>query len=125
MSDDTGNGTTPESMEERLGTLIRMLNPYSDTMHITLDDPPNQEQANALVAEQPKMDAPLNCIIEMETRQVEYMTWEFKDLPRRVRRAVRIEYRHPVRKDKDDPNSEILCWVVDHLLIGYEGTNGG
>src|SRR5690348_8271135 len=112
------------AMERELGTLIRLLNPYADTMHITDDDPPSAQvvqQAREAPAEQSVHDNICKILVEMETREVEYLSWQFKDLPRRVKRALRIEYRHPIR-DKKDP-TKILCWVTDHLLVGYEGSN--
>ena len=56
-------------------------------------------------------------LLEIETREREYLSWQFKDLPRLVKRAVRVEYRHKYEKTG--------LWVTDHLLIGYEGSNGG
>jgi hypothetical protein len=111
------------AMEKDLGTLIRLLNPYADTMHLSTAEPPNAEGVQALIAgAQPT--APSDILVEAETRQVEYLSWQFKDLPRRVKKAIRVTYRHPVRKD-NAPDGAILCWVTEHLLIGYEGSNGG
>jgi hypothetical protein len=56
-------------------------------------------------------------LLEIETRETEYLSWQFKDLPRLVKRAVRVEYRHKYLSTG--------LWVTDHLLIGYEGSNGG
>jgi hypothetical protein len=113
------------AMELELGMLIFKLNPYADTMHLSSGNPPalpaniqgavqrNDHQAIIDTAE----DNIRAILMEMETREVEYLSWQFKDLPRLVKRAVRLEYRHRYK------NTGV--WVTDHLLIGYEGSNGG
>jgi hypothetical protein len=133
------------AMELELGMLISKLIPYEGAeIHLVPGDPgvsrgalevapeqiaeavalaPEQIQqriaaipANAkpalLVAAQSNVD---QALLEIETREREYLSWQFKDLPRLVKRAVRVQYRHRYQG----------LWVTDHLLIGYEGSNGG
>ena len=112
------------AMELELGMLIYALNPYAEVMHLSPADPPPDPnevqgalQGNAF--NDIKQHAESNVrkvLMEMETRQTEYLSWQFKDLPRLVKRAVRIEYRHLYKKTG--------VWVTDHLLVGYEGSNG-
>jgi hypothetical protein len=118
------------AMELELGTLIYALNPYADTMHLSAAfnppaDPTNvwgilqgNLQGNELQRVTDGARANIRqMFMEMETKEVEYLSWQFKDLPRLVKRAVRIEYRHPYKQTG--------VWVTDHLLVGYEGSNGG
>jgi colicin import membrane protein len=44
-----------------------------------------------------------------------YLSWEFKGQPQTVKKAVRIQFRHPVAEG---------VWITDHLLVGYAGSNG-
>lgn len=112
------------AMELELGMLIYALNPYAQVMHISPDLPPADPNTiqGALpgnVLNDIKARAEENIrkvLMEVETREKEYLAWQFKDLPRLVKRAVRIEYRHEYKKG---------VWVTDHLLVGYEGSNGG
>lgn len=113
------------AMELELGLLIQMLNPYADIMHLSAAQPPADPaniqgalRADALGEVRKTAEANIRQIlVELETRQVEYLSWQFKDLPKLVKRAARIEYRH---LDKSTG-----VWVTDHLLVGYEGSNGG
>jgi hypothetical protein len=113
------------AMELELGVLIYALNPYADTMHLSADMPPEDPKEIQGILQGREAEAQIkNALVntrgismEMETRQSEYLSWQFKDLPRLVKRAVRLEYRHLYKKTG--------VWVTDHLLIGYEGSNGG
>lgn len=113
------------AMELELGRLIYKLNPYADTMHLSSADPPAdpariQGALHGAELQRALEGADANIrgiLLEMETREVEYLSWQFKDLPRLVKRAVRIQYRHRYK--------DTGVWVTDHLLIGYEGSNGG
>jgi hypothetical protein len=114
-------------MELELGMLIAKLNPYQDTtMHLVPGNPANTKGAMEQSALEQNLLAKIEgaaksnviqALLEVETRQIEYLTWQFKDLPRLVKRAVRIEYRHLYKTTG--------LWVTDHLLVGYEGSNGG
>jgi Mg2+ and Co2+ transporter CorA len=44
-----------------------------------------------------------------------YLFWEFKGQPQTVKKAVRIQFRHPDAEG---------VWITDHLLVGYAGSNG-
>jgi hypothetical protein len=112
------------AMELELGLAIYALNPYAEIMHISPDDPPSdpktiQGALNGNAFSEIRAAAQGNVrklLMEVETRETEYLAWQFKDLPRLVKRAVRIEYRHLYKKTG--------VWVTDHLLVGYEGSNG-
>jgi hypothetical protein len=119
-------------MELELGMLISKLNPYENTEMYLVPGNPN-ETKGALQAPQGRMTSEQTALrqsieetmnknlqqikIRVETREREYLAWQFKDLPRLVKRAVRIEYRHLYKTTG--------LWVTDHLLVGYEGSNGG
>jgi len=111
------------SMEEALGKLIVSLNPYTDaalrTMHFGNGAPSaNAQAAHAAAA---KVNGSVQFELEVTDNYAEM--WGFKGEPQKVNRAVRIKYRWP----KLDPqnNGNILYWVTDYLLIGFEGTGGG
>jgi hypothetical protein len=118
------------AMELELGILISKLIPYEGAeIHLVPGDPEGKKGAMAMgegVAANRELLERINgeahrnvnqALLEIETREQEYLSWQFKDLPRLVKRAVRVEYRHKYNKTG--------LWVTDHLLIGYEGSNGG
>jgi hypothetical protein len=91
----------------QLGGLIRKLNPYTNTKikdtkrsrgEMTIIDPENVEMEGPYAQE-----------------------WTFKGQPQRVGMAARIKYKYPVRNE----DSEILFWVEDYVLIGFQGSMGG
>jgi hypothetical protein len=129
------------AMELELGMVISRLNPYENTDMYLL--PGNPEGIKGVLEQLQEIQAPkdwqgdpktfteamtnrFNEVMEnnlsqvtlrVETREKEYLAWQFKDIPRLVKRAVRIEYRHKYKNTG--------LWVTDHLLVGYEGSNGG
>jgi hypothetical protein len=115
------------AMELELGMLISKLIPYEKAeIHLVPGDPEtvkgviDQDLIAKNVLESVKKNAEINInqtLLELETREREYLSWQFKDLPRLVKRAVRVQYRHKYKSTG--------IWVTDHLLIGYEGSNGG
>jgi len=113
---------TTEDAEQLLGTLIRLLNPYAKTMHYPPGDPPNS------IAEERAPDpAPARLPqfqLEVDNRYGsqnggEYLSWEFKGQSQSVKKAARIQYRHPVMED-----GRPLYWITDYLLVGFAGSNG-
>jgi hypothetical protein len=46
--------------------------------------------------------------------------WLFKGQPQRIAKALRFRYRIPVL----DSNGNLLSYVDDYLLVGFEGSNG-
>ena len=126
------------SMEEDLGTLIRMLNPYTDGSVGSMD--PHTFAAAAVTPAAPTgaatpapastpTPAPAATTPDMTRIWMEVDThyaddWTFKGQPHKINKAVRIAYRWP-KKDKDKDKDKILYWVTDYLLIGYEGSNSG
>jgi hypothetical protein len=115
------------AMELELGMLISKLIPYENAeIHLVPGDPEvikgvmDQGGLTSKSINEIKTAAQNNinqALLEIETREREYLSWQFKDLPRLVKRAVRVQYRHKYKSTG--------LWVTDHLLIGYEGSNGG
>jgi hypothetical protein len=112
------------AMELELGTLISKLIPYENAeIHLVPGDPKSVKGAMHQGLRTQKeieeaVQANVNqALLEIETREREYISWQFKDMPRLVKRAVRVQYRHLYKSTG--------LWVTDHLLIGYEGSNGG
>jgi len=60
-----------------------------------------------------------NVQVEVDTRY--HSDWAFKGEPQTVSKAIRLKYRYPVL---DAPGGTVLYWIVDYLLIGYEGSAG-
>jgi hypothetical protein len=115
-----------EEAEKLLGTLIRLLNPYAQTMHYPRGNLPANEEA--VHKEAALRSTPSNELsqfqLEVDNRYGsqnggEYLFWDFKGQAQTVKKAARIQYRHPVIKD-----NTILYWITDHLLVGYAGSNG-
>jgi hypothetical protein len=112
--------------EQLLGTLIRLLNPYAQTMHYPRGNVP--ADAATVREEAAPRSAPSNELaqfqLEVDNRYGSqngggYLFWDFKGQPQTVKKAARIQYRHPVIKD-----GTILYWITDYLLVGYAGSNG-
>ena len=117
---------TTEEAERLLGTLIRLLNPYAQTMHYPRGDlPPDAEAVREQAA--PLAVAGNNLAqfqLEVDNRYGsqnggEYLFWDFKGQPQTIKKAARIQYRHPVIK-----NNAILYWITDYLVVGFAGSNG-
>jgi len=118
------------SMEEDLGTLIRMLNPYTDGAQGSMDPhtfvaaatpagPTAAATATPAPATPPPPPNPGRIWMEVDTHYAD--DWTFKGQPHKINKAVRIAYRWA----KKDGSGNILYWVTDYLLIGYEGSNSG
>ena len=115
------------SMEEDIGTLIRMLNPYTDGskgtmdphLFVTADTTPDSTAPTPPTPAPPPPPNPGRIWMEIDTRYAD--DWTFKGQPHNINKAVRIAYRWA----KKDDDGNILYWVTDYLLIGYEGSNGG
>jgi hypothetical protein len=107
------------SMEEDLGTLIRMLNPYTDGSNGSMD--PHvfvPATPTSLVPAAAGSNTP-GLWMEVDTHYAD--DWTFKGQPHKINKAVRIAYRWA----KKDSSGNILYWVTDYLMIGYEGSNSG
>lgn len=89
-----------------LGDLILKLNPYTNTQ--------NKETKRSTGEMNVNMES-----MEMEGPYAQ--EWTFKGQPQRVGMAARIKYKYPVRNEK----SEVLFWVEDYILIGFQGSMGG
>lgn len=106
------------SMEEQLGKLIVALNPYSNVMHFGSAGS-SKNMAGARDAAASVGD---NLQFELQVADQYAETWQFKGEPQNVNKAVRIKYRWPVFDPENKSN--ILYWITDYLLIGFEGSGG-
>ncbi len=103
------------AMETDLGKLIMMLNPYTQdgTKTTPMDIYVENPDPATIQTDYKQVD------LEVDT---EYPgEWEFKEQQQRINTAARIRYRYGV-KDKD--TGEVMYWIDDYLLIGYEGSGG-
>lgn len=104
------------AVESDLGTLIRMLNPHTDGAEGTMQFAP-------LVTSQPPT-APSVDPADLAQIRLEIDdgpgAWSFKTSSQRVQRAVKIEYRYPLRDRYGNKNG---LFATDYLFIGY--ANGG
>jgi hypothetical protein len=96
-------------MEKAIGELICRLNPYTKEMDIFVGNPGPPGSPNKYRQ------------VELEIDDKYADAWAFKGQPQRINRSFRIKYRYP----KKDDNGNILYWLVDYLLVGYEGAGGG
>jgi hypothetical protein len=109
------------AMAQALGNLIQDLNPYAGLtqlakslstgdMDIYFGNPAPTMPPSGTVDQ-----------IHMEVDGRYPGEWNFKGQPQKINKAVRIKYRVPVK----DANGNVLYWVDEYLLIGYEGSNCG
>jgi hypothetical protein len=126
MADNPANTpATTEDAEHLLGTLIRLLNPYAKTMHYPRGDvPADAKQVQAALPPSALSYKLAQFQLEVDNRYGsqnggEYLFWDFKGQPQTVKKAARIQYRHPVIKD-----NSILYWITDHLIVGFAGSDG-
>jgi hypothetical protein len=122
---------TNEQAEQLLGMLIGLLNPYTNTMYYPTDDPRAGFEAATEEARKAREEARRRALeaarevfpqfqLEVDNRYGSqnggnYLSWEFKGQPQTVKKAVRIQFRHPDAQG---------VWITDHLLVGYAGSNG-
>jgi hypothetical protein len=104
----------PMSIEEALGTLIRMANPYTTggpgTIHFVPATP-------GTAATAPTID-PTQIPVEEDNYAAQ---WPFKGLTQNIKRALKIQYTY----DKTDAQGNPLGYkVTEHLLVGFAGSNG-
>jgi hypothetical protein len=102
----------PMSIEEALGTLIRIANPYTSgaerTMHFAAAKP--AEAGN------PPMIDPHQIPVEQDNYTAQ---WTFKGQTQIIAKALRIEYTYPMKNKAGD-----TYHVTEHLLIGFAGSGG-
>jgi hypothetical protein len=83
----------------------------------------------------PTLQQPVDTLYGLDLGNVEaedyYGTWEFRGLPRKLARTLRIPYMYYKASPNlvaDSSNNPIVpagaTLVCDHLLIGYEGMGG-
>ena len=98
-------------LDEDLGKLISMMNPYTNGEEGTMD--PHM----FIGARHEFSDHDLRDVwIEIDSN---YPTaWTFKGQEQKVNTALRIGYRW--KKKRGDET----VWVTDYLLIGFEGSGG-
>ena len=96
-------------VEQALGTLIVMANPYTTGGTGSMGfiaGPPAQIDPNQIQVEEDNYAA----------------QWTFKGLTQNIKRALKIEYTY----DKKDAQGNSLGYTVtEHLLVGFAGSNGG
>jgi hypothetical protein len=110
------------TIDEQLGRLIRLLNPYSTDMKQSAGTPtptgstltPARQQATTEGDDQGQFP------LQVDNYDGE---WTFKGNPYKVTKALRITYRYPLYDNATPP--KIVCYATEHLLIGYAGGNGG
>ena len=101
------------SIDEQLGRLIRLLNPYStDMKHGADTSTPAGQPASSEAESQGQFP------VQVDNYEGE---WTFKGGEYTVTKSLRITYRYPLY-DKD---KNLICYATEHLLIGYAGGNGG
>jgi hypothetical protein len=111
------------AVAEELGKLIVSLNPYTDATLKVMHFGPNPPGGNATAVHAAAAGVNHNLDFELEVVDQYAELWGFKGESQKVNKAVRIKYRWP----KVDPQNKgnILYWVTDYLLVGFEGTGGG
>ena len=111
------------TMESDLGKIIRMCNPYGGggpgTMHILTDQAPTLAGLQDAASAAPQQPEDLGRFhIEVDNYDGD---WAFMGHPYKVTRALRIQYRYPLRDRDGNPTG---VFATQHLLVGYAGGNG-
>ena len=107
-------GTPPRSLDG-LTTLIAKQNPYTSGQVDDMDlyimtrnpDDPDGEQGSQ---------------IELELDADYPGEWNFKGMPQKLNKVLRIKYRCKVRKggQNQDPADPVDYWMTAYLLVGFE-----
>ena len=120
-------------MEQALGRIINVLNPYSNPKCESLTESrmelvgrPRPTGAS-LPPQGGKIKAGDNSVLAQLTQiEVEIdnydAEWTVRGQTYKVTRALRIPYRYELRDKNGNPNG---VWVTEQLLIGFAGGNGG
>jgi len=101
----------------QLGELILRLNPYTNKL---IKDSAQSTGEMELYFDKTKQPSALTANVGLEMEGPYRQEWTFKGQPQKVGMAARIKYRYPVKNGK-----EVLFWVEDYLLIGFQGSMGG
>jgi hypothetical protein len=117
------------SMEEALGRLVNLMNPYSNPGCEPLDEPRMQfvtrplppGTTTAKKGDAKALLAQLVAQLEVEIDNYE-AEWTLRGQTYKVTRALRIPYRYEVQNKDGNKNG---VWATEWLLIGYGGANGG
>ena len=107
---------TEMALEQELGQLINILNPYSNPTGAAGYPNPMEFRTNMPPAGPGQVTAQFE--VEIDNYEGE---WSFKGVTNKVSRALRITYRYPRVDANNNPNG---VWATEHLLIGYAGGNG-
>lgn len=110
------------AVAQDLGALIDALNPYTDLNLPNGNHTGDMDIYTAVGKSQPPVPDNTHrdqILVEIDTKYPG--EWTFKGQPHRLGKAVRIRYRYPVMNG----SGNLLYWVEDYLLIGFEGSDGG
>jgi hypothetical protein len=126
-----------------LGNLILSLNPYTNRK-IPYSDPRMRTGDMDIYCDAPAPGVapaalPDKSQIEVEADGPYRQEWTFKGEPQKVGMAYRMKYRFPVYRYPPPPDPgapapapgaaaparELLYWIEDYMLIGFEGSMGG
>lgn len=109
---------------QALGTLIRVLNPYSTEMHQPTGGPPTIPQDAGQAQDAQPIPNLEQFHVEVDDYSANYSsgTWTFRGQPATIKKAIRITYRYPLNGSDNKPNG---VYATEHLLIGYAGSNSG
>jgi hypothetical protein len=118
MSTDVGEYN--KELATELGELIRKLNPYTNKQNKDAGQSTGEMELYVNGTRQSFLPTGSNTNIGLEMEGPYRQEWTFKGQPQKVGMAARIKYRYPVQNGK-----EVLFWVEDYLLIGFQGSMGG
>jgi hypothetical protein len=98
-------------LDEDLGKLISMMNPYTDGLEGSMDPHmfinPRSELSGRNIED-----------VWMEIDSNYPASWTFKGQEQKVNTALRIGYRWKKQV------GETTVWLTDYLLVGFEGSGG-
>ena len=109
-----------KELASELGEIIRKLNPYTNKRNKDTGQLTGEMELYVNGTRQTFLPTGSNTNIGLEMEGPYRQEWTFKGQPQKVGMAARIKYRYPVQNEK-----EVLFWVEDYLLIGFQGSMGG
>ena len=109
-------------MEQTLGELINIMNPYSNPGCLAFNEGRRMQFAAGAPGQEVAGDAAGRLRqIAVEIDNYQGGEWTFMGQMYKIKRALLIPYRYEVR-NKDGVKSGV--WATGNLLIGYTGANG-
>jgi hypothetical protein len=129
IKNPTGKGDKKMAQNDDLGSLISLLNPYTNNKQTSKGGQSTGDWDVYMSNPTPTPGGASGATIAQIQLQVDANypgEWTFKGEPQKINKAVRILYRYPVMDPASTAAHPIVSyWIEDYLLIGFEGSGAG